>query len=70
MRITNEIVKYHINNKGKFKVKQIIDKWIEENKKQIVRFNELIYDLQTHDYPDFSMLNVAGNRIKEVTSIS
>ncbi|MBT4879062.1 MAG: NAD-glutamate dehydrogenase, partial [Alphaproteobacteria bacterium] len=70
MRITDEIVKYSINTKGKFTVAEIITKWLESNDKQITRFNELIYDLQTHDYPDFSMLNVAGNRIKEVTSIA
>ena len=70
MRITDEIVKYSINTKGKFTVTEIITKWLENNDKQITRFNELIYDLQTHDYPDFSMLNVAGNRIKEVTSIA
>jgi len=69
MRITNEVVKYSLKQKGKFSVKQIIDKWIKDNEKQIMRFDELIYDLQSHDYPDFSMLNVAGNRIKEVTSI-
>jgi glutamate dehydrogenase len=70
MRITDEVVKYSISIRKKLAVKEVLDKWEEDNNKQISRFNELIYDLQTHDYPDFSMLNVAGNRIKEITSIS
>ena len=62
------MVKYSLKQRASYSVDEIINKWIEDNDKQVMRFDELIHDLQSHDYPDFSMLNVAGNRIKEVTS--
>ena len=69
MRLTEEIVKYRSKLKKDYTIREILDKWVSDNEKQISRFNELIYDIQAQDNPDFSMLNVAGNRITEVTSV-
>ncbi|MDC0857189.1 NAD-glutamate dehydrogenase [Rickettsiales bacterium] len=70
MRITSEVIanvqkKVNINNAN-----DAVIEWIEANQKQIQRYDELISDIQTHQYPDFSMLNVAGHRVKEISSIT
>ena len=70
MRITSEVI---TNVKNKVSIDNANDaviEWIESNKKQIQRYDELIADIQTHQYPDFSMLNVAGHRVKEISSMT
>ena len=66
MRITDKVITYYLKGNKKLSSDQLIIKWCKENQKQVHRFDELISDIQSHDYPDFSMLNVAGTRVKEV----
>ncbi len=69
MRITQEIVLFATKSKKKsFSPDRAMAEWLEKNAKQILRFDNLIHDIQAHDYPDFPMLNVAGNRIREVAA--
>ena len=65
-RITDNIVNLYLENKSKLSLDDLIDLWCNNNHKQVTRFAELVLDIQSHDHPDFAMLNVAGNRIKEV----
>jgi len=65
-RITETIVDLYLAQKSKLSLDDLIDLWCNDNKKQVTRFAELVLDIQSHDHPDFAMLNVAGNRIKEV----
>ena len=65
--LTNKIVNsHHINNKVE---SEIVKNWINENSKQVNRYFELLNDIKTHEYPDFSMLNVAGHRLKEISEV-
>jgi glutamate dehydrogenase len=66
MHITNEVIKKAIAHKKIKTSREAINFWLKDNQKQVDRFNELINDIQTHEFPDFSMLSVAGHRIKEV----
>ncbi|MBL6785442.1 MAG: NAD-glutamate dehydrogenase [Rickettsiales bacterium] len=68
MRITSDVVK-GINKKITLNDSENeVSKWLESNNKQISRYFDLIADVQSHEFPDFSMLNVAGHRIKEISS--
>ena len=68
MRITSEVVQT-IKKKITIAESELsVTKWLDDNKKQISRYYELIADIQTHEFPDFSMLNVAGHRVKEISS--
>jgi glutamate dehydrogenase len=67
MRLTNEVVK-SASKAGKDKShSEAVEHWLTENRKQVERFSDLIEDIKLHDAPDFSMLLVAGHRIKEVS---
>ena len=66
MHIANEVIKKAIAHKKIKTSREAINFWLKDNQKQVDRFNELINDIQTHEFPDFSMLSVAGHRIKEV----
>lgn len=66
MRVTDNVITYYLQQDKKLSADKLISNWCNDNKKQVSRFDELITDIQSHDYPDFSMLNVAGTRVKEV----
>ena len=66
MRITENLVNFYLEQKQDISSEELIDLWVAENQKQVTRFNDLILDIQSHDNPDFAMLNVAGTRVKEV----
>ncbi len=70
MRITSEVITNLTNKVNIDNANYAVIEWIESNKKQIQRYDELISDIQSHQYPDFSMLNVAGNRVKEIATIT
>jgi glutamate dehydrogenase len=70
MRITSEVVKSYTKETKIANSDKVVDEWIQLNQKQIQRYDELIADIQTHQYPDFSMLNVAGHRVKEISSMT
>lgn len=66
MRITEEIL-FVDAKKKKYCPFKALDLWLAKNQKHIKRYNELMLDIQNYEQPDFAMLNVAGNRIKEVS---
>ncbi|MBL6621598.1 MAG: NAD-glutamate dehydrogenase [Rickettsiales bacterium] len=66
MAISQKITEFSGKFKNKLSESEVFEKWIEKNHKQVKRFDELIYDLQSHDHPNFAMLNVAANRVAEI----
>ena len=67
MRLTSGVIKHAIEAKQIDSCSNAIEGWKEKNAKQIDCFNSLIEDIKPHESPDFAMLTVAGQRLKDIS---
>ena len=44
-----------------------VDRWMEQNHKRVVKYNQFISELRSHDEYDMAMLVVAIRKIKEIS---
>ena len=67
MRLSSEVIKYAIDAKKIGSCQDALAGWRQQNIKQIECFDSLIEDIKPHEIPEFSMLMVAGQRLKDIS---